>query len=145
MRTVQRWIDSVLRWRTQGFGAGRLVMNAATGEELPVSVNPQIDPRASIPETPPAMPAVRASAQDASGALENAKRCSTCGNEYENVFRVIRDRQEFVFDSIECAAHMLAPVCSHCGCRILGHGVEADGLVFCCNHCARQSERHKAG
>ena len=33
----------------------------------------------------------------------------------------------------------LAPVCPHCNCRIVGHGVEADGKIFCCVHCARVS------
>jgi len=26
---------------------------------------------------------------------------------------------------------------AHCGCRILGHGVEANGKMYCCAHCAR--------
>jgi len=39
----------------------------------------------------------------------------------------------------ECAIHSLAPVCPHCNCRIVGHGVEADGKIFCCVHCARAS------
>jgi hypothetical protein len=30
----------------------------------------------------------------------------------------------------------LAPVCAHCGCRILGHGVQADGVTYCCASCA---------
>jgi hypothetical protein len=33
----------------------------------------------------------------------------------------------------------LAPRCVHCGCRIVGHGVESDGEIFCCAHCARHS------
>jgi hypothetical protein len=33
----------------------------------------------------------------------------------------------------------LAPVCVHCGCRIVGHGIEANGEMFCCAHCARNS------
>ena len=32
--------------------------------------------------------------------------CEVCGNEYDGAFVVITpDRQEHVFDSIECAAH----------------------------------------
>jgi hypothetical protein len=27
-------------------------------------------------------------------------------------------------------------VCGHCGCRVIGHGIEGDGSVFCCAHCA---------
>jgi hypothetical protein len=30
----------------------------------------------------------------------------------------------------------LAPVCPHCSCRVIGHGVEQDGTVYCCVHCA---------
>jgi hypothetical protein len=30
----------------------------------------------------------------------------------------------------------LAPTCAHCQCRIVGHGVEANGRMYCCMHCA---------
>jgi hypothetical protein len=43
------------------------------------------------------------------------------------------------FDSFECAIHRLAPVCEHCACKIVGHGVEAGGRVYCCASCARHS------
>ncbi len=42
-----------------------------------------------------------------------------------------------MFDSFECAIHKLAPVCDHCGCRIIGHRVEANGTFFCSANCAR--------
>ncbi|PYL40762.1 MAG: hypothetical protein DMF34_00335 [Verrucomicrobia bacterium] len=41
------------------------------------------------------------------------------------------------FDSFECAIHALAPVCPHCDCRVIGHGVEQNGKIFCCVNCAR--------
>jgi len=63
-------------------------------------------------------------------------RCETCGNDYDKSFDVIVDGKSHTFDSFECAIHVLAPVCEHCGCRIVGHGVEADGRIFCCAHCA---------
>ena len=63
-------------------------------------------------------------------------QCETCGNIYEKSFHVSLDGQTHVFDSFECAIHALAPVCGHCGCRVVGHGVEGDGSVFCCAHCA---------
>jgi hypothetical protein len=28
--------------------------------------------------------------------------------------------------------------CDHCGVKIIGHGVEADGSTFCCAHCAER-------
>jgi hypothetical protein len=62
--------------------------------------------------------------------------CETCGNTYDKTFEVRLGSETHVFDAFECAIQALAPVCLHCGCRIIGHGVEADGAVFCCAHCA---------
>jgi len=64
-------------------------------------------------------------------------RCEVCGNEYDKSFVVRIDDREFTFDCFECAIHALAPVCAHCGCKVIGHGVESDGTVFCCAHCAK--------
>jgi len=47
-----------------------------------------------------------------------------------------------VFDSFECAIHRMAPVCEHCGCKVVGHGVESDGHFFCCAACARMAGVH---
>lgn len=47
------------------------------------------------------------------------------------------DQETFSFDSFECAIHTLAPICACCGCRVLGHGVEGNGAIYCCAHCAR--------
>ena len=63
-------------------------------------------------------------------------RCEVCGNYYDKAFTVTIDLVPHVFDSFECAIHALAPVCAHCGCRVVGHGVERNGSVFCCAHCA---------
>jgi hypothetical protein len=41
------------------------------------------------------------------------------------------------FDSFECAIHAMAPKCAHCDCRIIGHGVEANGKMYCCASCAK--------
>jgi hypothetical protein len=66
--------------------------------------------------------------------------CSTCGNQYDKAFRVITpDGTSFVFDSFECAIQALAPLCEHCNCRIIGHGVEVGEAYFCCTHCADQA------
>ncbi|HEY8535996.1 MAG TPA: hypothetical protein VIL25_06085 [Vicinamibacterales bacterium] len=66
-------------------------------------------------------------------------RCEVCGNEYDKTFEVRMAGTRHVFDSFECAIHALAPSCAHCGCRVIGHGVEADGQMFCCASCARQA------
>jgi hypothetical protein len=43
------------------------------------------------------------------------------------------------FDSFECAIHALAPSCAHCGIKIVGHGLEAAGDIYCCEHCASEA------
>jgi hypothetical protein len=64
--------------------------------------------------------------------------CDVCGNDYDNAFTVrTAGGEELTFDSIECAAHRIAPTCAHCGCRVLGHGVQAGDATYCCAHCAR--------
>jgi hypothetical protein len=67
------------------------------------------------------------------------QRCETCGNKYDKAFQVTMAGKTHVFDSFECAIHALAPTCAHCGCRIVGHGLEAQGKTFCCDHCAEKS------
>ena len=65
-------------------------------------------------------------------------RCETCGNDYDKAFDVILNGDRHTFDSFECAIQALAPTCEHCGCRVIGHGVEQGGVVYCCAHCAGQ-------
>ena len=69
--------------------------------------------------------------------------CTVCGNQYDKTFDVLVAGQTYTFDSFECAIHELAPTCAHCGCRIIGHGVEAPGALFCCVHCAKQTGVHE--
>ena len=66
-------------------------------------------------------------------------RCETCGNDYDKSFDVVMEGRKHVFDSFECAIQALAPKCSACGCRVVGHGVEAAGRIYCCAHCASKS------
>jgi hypothetical protein len=66
-------------------------------------------------------------------------KCEVCGNDYYLSFEVVASGERHTFDSFECAIHKLAPVCDHCGCRIIGHGIEAQGTFYCCANCARQS------
>jgi hypothetical protein len=49
------------------------------------------------------------------------------------------DGRSHVFDCFECAIHALAPICEHCGCRVIGHGVQDNGAIYCCVHCAHAS------
>jgi hypothetical protein len=57
-------------------------------------------------------------------------RCEVCGNDYDKSFEILRAGKSHIFDSFECAIHALAPTCKHCGCRIIGHGMEAQGGIF---------------
>lgn len=65
--------------------------------------------------------------------------CEVCGNDYDKAFTVTLQGQAHTFDSFECAIQALAPECEHCGCRILGHGVEREGSIYCCAHCANHT------
>lgn len=64
-------------------------------------------------------------------------RCDVCGNDYDKTFQLTIAGTTMTFDSFECAIHACAPVCAHCGCRILGHGVESGDSYYCCAHCAQ--------
>lgn len=66
--------------------------------------------------------------------------CEVCGNQYDKSFEVVAAGRHHTFDSFECAIQAMAPVCEHCACRVIGHGVEVDGRVYCCAHCARSVE-----
>jgi hypothetical protein len=66
--------------------------------------------------------------------------CEVCGNDYDKTFTVTDpEGDEHTFDSFECAIHALAPRCTHCDCRIVGHGVEQGGRIFCCANCAKHA------
>ncbi len=66
-------------------------------------------------------------------------KCDTCGNDYDKAFQVTMGNRTMTFDSFECAIQAMAPKCSGCGCRIIGHGLEANGRFFCCDHCAEKN------
>ena len=63
-------------------------------------------------------------------------QCEVCGNDYDKAFEIAMGGQRHIFDSFECAIHRLAPPCAHCGCRVIGHGIEARGRVYCGAQCA---------
>ena len=66
-------------------------------------------------------------------------KCETCGNDYDQVLEVTAGGKKHIFDSFECAIQALAPSCAHCGCRIIGHGVQKNDKIYCCAHCASRS------
>ncbi len=63
-------------------------------------------------------------------------QCEVCGNEYDKTIQVVMAGKPHVFDSFECAIAALAPTCQHCGCRVIGHGVEVQGAMYCSANCA---------
>jgi Rieske Fe-S protein len=70
-------------------------------------------------------------------------RCETCGNDYDKAFDIVIAGTSHTFDSFECAIQALAPTCRHCGCRVIGHGVEEDGVIYCGASCATQEGAHE--
>lgn len=80
--------------------------------------------QAQAPEFPPA-------------TAGDVAACDVCGNRYDKTFEIRYGGHNYTFDCLECAIHRLAPQCAHCGCRVIGHGVEADGVIYCCAHCTR--------
>jgi hypothetical protein len=66
-------------------------------------------------------------------------KCDVCGNDYDKAFTISISGRTHTFDSFECAIHALAPACAHCGCKVVGHGVEQGGTFYCCAHCAKQA------
>lgn len=65
-------------------------------------------------------------------------QCEVCKNDYDKPLEIIQDGVTHYYDSFECAIHALAPECEHCGCKIIGHGVEAGGSFYCCASCAHE-------
>jgi hypothetical protein len=77
--------------------------------------------------------------------------CEHCGNDYHRTLVVEMAGEQHVFDSFECAIAALAPRCRHCGCQVIGHGVEEGDHIYCCAHCLRHGAEtvgasgHRAG
>jgi hypothetical protein len=67
------------------------------------------------------------------------ERMTQLVNDWLKAFRITQGGKTVTFDSFECAIHAMAPRCAHCECRVMGHGVEAGGRIYCCAHCARDS------
>jgi len=70
-------------------------------------------------------------------------QCQQCGNQYDKAFEIIWQGKNYYFDCFECAIHVLAPTCKHCGCRIIGHGMEKENIFYCCAQCARHEGIHE--
>jgi hypothetical protein len=68
--------------------------------------------------------------------------CEVCGNEYKNTFKVLMPHSQHEFDCFECAIHRLAPVCASCSCRIIGQGIEEEGVIYCGPHCLRAAGKN---
>jgi len=68
------------------------------------------------------------------------QKCDICGNQYDKCFSVTLSGKNYIFDCFECAIHKLAPQCIHCGCKIIGHGVESNQKIYCCVHCAKNED-----
>ena len=62
-------------------------------------------------------------------------KCEVCGNDYDKPLTVEQGGDRHVFDCFECAIEKLAPSCGNCGCRVIGHGLQAASAIYCSAHC----------
>ena len=67
-------------------------------------------------------------------------KCDVCGTDYDKAFQIAIGGKIHTFDSFECALHVLAPACNHCGCLSSGELIEADGKLLC-SHCVPGARR----
>ncbi len=65
-------------------------------------------------------------------------RCEVCGNDYDKSFNISLGNNNYDFDSFECAIAKLAPSCHHCNCKVIGHGVEINDVIYCSHHCSER-------
>ena len=70
--------------------------------------------------------------------------CYVCGNEKAQLFTITLDEKLYTFDCFECAIHALSPVCKQCGCKVIGHTVERDGLFYCGEDCATRHHQRQS-
>jgi hypothetical protein len=81
----------------------------------------------------------RSSERVSEGRRSPMAKCDTCGNDYDRSFTVIMvGGERYTFDCFECAISKVAPTCMACGIKVIGHGVQAYGRIYCCAHCARE-------
>ncbi|ETX29031.1 hypothetical protein [Roseivivax isoporae] len=66
-------------------------------------------------------------------------QCDQCGNDYANLMTIEKNGQRYGFDCFECAIEKMAPRCAVCSTRVIGHGMETDDAIYCCDHCARRA------
>lgn len=66
--------------------------------------------------------------------------CEHCGKLVADLMEIRFQGRTRVFDCFECAIHAMAPPCRHCGSRVIGHSIQAEGRMFCSPHCA-EAER----
>jgi len=71
-------------------------------------------------------------------------RCSVCEIEYDKSLEISYGGDFYTFCCFECAIHKLSPACGHCGCRVIGHGTEVRGTIYCCEKCAEHGAVVKA-
>jgi len=62
--------------------------------------------------------------------------CEHCGERDGDLMEIRFQGRTRIFDCFECAIHAMAPPCRHCGSRVTGHGIQAEGGMFCSPHCA---------
>ena len=79
--------------------------------------------------------------------LRNRKttKSETCGNDYERLSKSGSTAKNTSSIAFECVIRALAPTRPHCGCRIVGRGVEKNEAIYCCAHCASEAWSNRNG
>jgi len=66
-------------------------------------------------------------------------KCDVCGNDYDKAFTLTAAGRTHTFDSFECASTRWRRPAPTAAARVVGHGVEQCGRIFCCAHCAKKA------
>ena len=64
--------------------------------------------------------------------------CTICDDQYGRSCRIPADDELHFMDSFECAFYTVAPRCRCCDRRIVDHGIETWGNIFCCTPCVHE-------
>jgi len=62
--------------------------------------------------------------------------CEHCGGRDGDLMEIRFQGRTRTFDCFKCAIHAMAPLCCDCGSPVIGHGIQAEGRMFCSPHCA---------
>jgi hypothetical protein len=63
-------------------------------------------------------------------------QCEVCSNKYDKGLEVMLPGRDIRLTALSARSGD-GPACEHCGCNVIGYGIEVSGRFFCCAHCAK--------